>query len=745
LLGFAIMIVACTPSTPAATLGASEPTLPPPAMTVVSAPNPETLVDHFLEAWSNYDYEGMYAMLSPLSQDSISSQEFADRYQEVRRAAALTGVDHEIVSSLINPQAAQVRYRLTLHSAVVGDLTRETWVDLKRYDGEWLISWTDGAIMPELTRANGLYLNVVTPTRANIYDRNGLALAVQDEIVALWLVPDQIGGKKKEERMLGALSRLLGEPPQSIEASYDRFRDTNFYIPLGEVSVDEFQQEEDALASAGGVQWAYYSGRYYLGSGMAAHAVGYVAQIQQEQLDDYLARGYQQDAFVGQTGVELAYEDELRGVPGGTLYLTDAEGQPTEILASRDSQPPQAVYTTLDRNLQSWAERAIAGFNGAIVVLERDTGAVLAMVSSPGFDPNLWDARNPNSGPGLTDLMNSEGQPQVDRATHGVYPLGSVFKIITFSAALNSGIYTIGTEYTCNGEFRELPGQVLYDWTVERELPPHGTVSLLQGLEVSCNPFFWHIGLDLYNQGLPTALPEMAEAYGLGQSTGIEIGDASGQVPNPEMKLETTGEEWTPGDAVQLAIGQSSLQVTPLQVARFISAIGNGGTLLRPQIIEKVQTAEGEVSHEFKPDPQGQLPLDEADLGSLQEAMFGVTSSPIGTARRVLRYPSTFSIKVAGKTGTAESGLEDPHAWFAGYTLMDREDLPDIAVVVIVENQGEGSEWAAPIFRRVVEAYFFGRPYTLYRWESEIGVTRTPEPTEGPGGENSEATPEGGQ
>jgi penicillin-binding protein 2 len=237
----------------------------------------------------------------------------------------------------------------------------------------------------------------------------------------------------------------------------------------------------------------------------------------------------------------------------------------------------------------------------------------------------------------------------------------------------------------------------------------------------------------------------MAEAYGLGQSTGIEIGDASGQVPNPEMKLETTGEEWTPGDAVQLAIGQSSLQVTPLQVARFISAIGNGGTLLRPQIIEKVQTAEGEVSHEFKPDPQGQLPLDEADLGSLQEAMFGVTSSPIGTARRVLRYPSTFSIKVAGKTGTAESGLEDPHAWFAGYTLMDREDLPDIAVVVIVENQGEGSEWAAPIFRRVVEAYFFGRPYTLYRWESEIGVTRTPEPTEGPGGENSEATPEGGQ
>lgn len=711
-------------------------------MTVVSAPDPEQAVDLFLDAWEAGDYAGMYAMLSPLSQDSLPQEEFAERYQEVEGTASINGIEHEIVSSLVNPQAAQVRYRLTLHSGVVGDITRESWVDLKRFEGEWRIAWRDQAILPELGRENGLFLNVVTPTRANIYDRDGLALAVQDDIVAIWIVPDQIGGRRREERMLASLSRLLGWPTQNIQELYEPFRDTNFFIPLGEVSVDEFQQEQAVLSSVGGVGWDFYSGRYYLGNGVAPHAVGYVAQIQQEQLEEYLRRGYLQDAFVGQTGVELSYEEELRGVPGGTLYLTDAEGNATEILASRESQPPQAVYTTLDRNLQRWAQQAMSGFAGAIVVLERDTGAVLAMVSSPGFDPNLFDARNPNSSPGLTDLFNSGGQALVNRATHGLYPLGSVFKIITMSAALESGSYSPQTEYTCTGEFRELPGQVFFDWTVEKDFPPHGTINLKQGLERSCNPFFWHIGLDLYNQGLTTALPDMAREFGLGEETGIEIGEATGQVPNPEWKLENIGEEWAPGDAVQLAIGQASLQITPLQVARFISAIGNGGTLYRPQLIYSIQTAEGDVSYRFEPDPQGQLPLDQDNLTALQEAMFAVTSNPEGTARRVLRYPSTFSIKIAGKTGTAESGLEDPHAWFAGYSFMEREDRPDIAVVVIVENQGEGSEWAAPVFRRVVETHFFDRPYTLYRWESEIGVERTPEPTERPEDESPTATPD---
>jgi len=245
----------------------------------------------------------------------------------------------------------------------------------------------------------------------------------------------------------------------------------------------------------------------------------------------------------------------------------------------------------------------------------------------------------------------------------------------------------------------------------------------------SCNPYFWHIGVDLFNRGHPTALPDMAKAFGLGKPTGIEINESGGLVPDPDWKQQSTGEDWSSSDSMQLAIGQSALNVTPLQVARFIAALGNGGTLYQPQMVERIQNAEGVVSHQFEPVAQGTLPLSEATLAVVQEAMGMVVNSPRGTAyRRFLNFPIT----LYGKTGTAESGIEDPHAWFGGYTDEGREDKPDIAVVVLAENQGQGSEWAAPIFRRVLEAYFFGQPYMTYPWESQIGVTKTETPTPGP-------------
>jgi penicillin-binding protein 2 len=297
------------------------------------------------------------------------------------------------------------------------------------------------------------------------------------------------------------------------------------------------------------------------------------------------------------------------------------------------------------------------------------------------------------------------------------------------AAGLESGLYTPETIYSCTGEFRELAPLVLYDWTVAKELPPHGDVTLLEGLERSCNPYFWHIGLDLFNQGRPTALPDMARAFGLGAATGIEIPEFAGQVPDPEWKQQATGTDWAPGDAVQLAIGQSVLNVTPLQVARFVAALGNGGTLYRPQLVERIQNAEGVVSRQFEPVAEARLALKPETLAAIQQGMRQAVSAARGTAyRRFLN----FSIPVFGKTGTAESGIQDPHAWFAGYTDAGREGQPDIAVVVLVENQGEGSEWAAPIFRRIVEVYFFGQPFQPYPWESQIGVTRTPTPTPGP-------------
>jgi penicillin-binding protein 2 len=208
----------------------------------------------------------------------------------------------------------------------------------------------------------------------------------------------------------------------------------------------------------------------------------------------------------------------------------------------------------------------------------------------------------------------------------------------------------------------------------------------------------------------------MSQGFGLGSETGIEVVDEEpGNIPEPATAV----------DATNLAIGQGNMQVTPLQVARFIAAIGNGGTLYRPQLIEKIAPAGGEATFTFKPEAQSQLPIKPSTLETIREAMKGVVASksPPGTAYRPM---SGLDIPVAGKTGTATAPAGEPHAWFAGYTFAGREDKPDIAVAVIAENAGEGSEIAAPIFRRVVELYFYGKPLKLYRWESTFDATREP-------------------
>lgn len=718
-------------------------TLPDPLVTTISAPDVEKLVADFLSLWNDRDFGSMYEMLSSGSKDRISRVAFLERYEDLWSAGHLIGVDYEIVSSLVSPEDAQVRYRVTLRSAIVGDVTRETWIGLEREGTFWGLDWSDASILPELTSEDGLLLAPIIPNRSNIYDRNGMAIATQADVRALWIIPNEIGDEDAEAAMLGALSRLLDRPQESIIELYDDIRDTNWYVDLGVVSSEEFQPFEGTFNAVGGVNWRPYSARYYYYGGIAPHAAGYVSWIPEEELETYQFNGYMVDEFVGQRGIEKVFEPQLRGSLGGTLYVVDRQGQLGEVLANVASEPSIAVYSTLDRELQNHAQQAIEGFTGAIVVLERDTGAVLAMVSAPDFDPNLFSPNHPYYGTGLEEIFQNPDRPLFNRATHGEYPLGSVFKTISMAAAIESGMFTPETVRNCPLIWDEL-GIPLYDWRYERELPAQGNLNLTQALERSCNTYFYQVGFELFNEGFETALSEMARGFGLGESTGIEIGDEAGLIPDPELKLELFQEEWGPQDTVNLAIGQSFLEVTPLQVARFIAALGNGGTLYQPQVIGRIQSAEGELEFEFAPEPQGQLPISAETLTAIQEAMLLVTSSPDGTARRVLRYPYTFRIQTAGKTGTATSGeTTEPHSWFAGYTLENREDKPDIAVVVIVEEQGEGSTWAAPIFRRVVESYFFGGPQTLYPWEARIGVPSTPTPTPGPEDGEGTPTPEG--
>ncbi len=272
------------------------------------------------------------------------------------------------------------------------------------------------------------------------------------------------------------------------------------------------------------------------------------------------------------------------------------------------------------------------------------------------------------------------------------------------------------------------PSAVKYCWTVTfgGGVPPHGKINFIEALAYSCDTYFYTIAYDLYQQD-PNLMPQVARQFGLGAYTQVgQVPEAVGLIPDPAWKLATYGEQWTPGDSVNMGIGQGYVLVTPLQIAAMMAAVRNGGTLLRPQLIHHIAPPGGEPAYEFKPIENGKLPVTPEQLAVIQEGLRGVVSLPRGTARHI--FPN-FEIPVAGKTGTAEDpGAGAPHAWFAGYTEANRPDKPDIVVVVLVENQGEGSEFAAPIFRRIVELYFLGQAYTLYPWEMEFGPTPTPEP-----------------
>lgn len=697
-----------------------------PAIHEVDVAEVEAIAQAYLDAWKVEDYAAMYPLLTSVSKDAFSQDEFNRHYESVAVEATLTGVDYEILSVLVDRGKAQVRYRVTLKSLLVGDISRETVMNLRNEKGQWRIEWDDTLILPELQGGNYLVMDRsgYVPSRANIYDRNGYALVAQADATAVGFLPDQVD-PEQADKLFATLSELTGVSVNTIQVLYQNApKGADWYIPLGVVSADRIAAQLNTLSSLPGVTMRPYKSRYYFEGGIAPHVIGYVSAIQPDEVEEYKRLGYQQDERVGRSGLEKWGESYLAGKRGGALYVFNAQGRPVTRLAKSEAQPAQAIYTTLDRDFQMAAQQALSAFRGAIVVLERDTGRVLAMVSAPQFDPNIFEPINYNSSQRLFETSSDPTQPLFNRATQGLYPLGSVFKIITMSAALESGRYTPETTYQCGYFFDELPGARLHDWTYDYylqggQVAPSGLLTLPQGLIRSCNPYFWHIGLDLYNQGLTIAVSEMARGFGLGKPSGIVgLEEEAGNILDPA----------SPVDAVNMAIGQGDVLVTPLQVANFVAAVGNGGTLYLPQVVERIVPPEGKPSQIFKPQVIGKLPLSKENLAVVQQAMVGVirNEKPRGTAWHVF---TGLDIPVAGKTGTAQSGADRPHAWFAGYTFAERPDKPDIAVAVVVERVGEGSDYAAPIFRRIVELYFSGQPQKLYWWEASLNVPGTLTPT----------------
>lgn len=710
---FILLFSSCTPSSFATQgLGTLVPTRNPTAFSA----NAQTAAMKYMDAWQKEDYPLMYDLITRVSRDAITLEDFEMKYRDAAQNLGYGNLEGTVLSVMPNGVTAQVSARVTFKTAVYGDFKRDYVINVTREDGEWRIQWEDGLVLPELRGGNRLSSDYKAPGRGDMYDRNGAPIAAQVDAVAIGVKPADLL-KPQEGNLLVALTKLTGRTSESLLKQLDENRDAA-YIPISEVTSQAVQQMNEELSLLRGLVMTPFRGRFYFNEGVAPQTVGYLLKISPEQLEEYRRKGYSGDEKVGASGLEAWAEPQLSGKRGGSVYVLDPKGNIITRLANSDSKPASYMYTTLDNDLQNQAQLSMQGIKGAIVIMERNSGRILAMVSSPGFDSNMFEGSNYNSSIQLNAALNDNSRRLLNRASQGAYPLGSIFKLITMSAALESGFYKPTTIYDCGYRFTELPGTVLYDWTYQYKRSPSGKIDLVDGLVRSCNPYFWHIGLDLFQQGHTLDVVNYARGFGLGKLTGIrEIEENPGQLEEPKNE----------GDAVQMAIGQGSMLATPLQAAVMVSAVGNGGSLYRPMLVSKFTSPDGVTSESTNPEVVGKLPIKPETLKIIQKAMRLVVTDEHGTAMAAL---AGIQVPIFGKTGTASTGSAEPHSWFAGYTDAAAESKkPDITVVVLAENAGEGSMVAAPIFRRIIEIYYNGRPSKLFPWESSLYMSKAPTPT----------------
>ncbi len=696
-LWLCLFLLSCTatPSTPASTPSSESGAALTPAPTDFS--NAESVGRAFLDAWGNNATTQMYDLLAPSLRAGLAPEAFAQAYSNAQNTATALRVrtlPHQL--GLENTKA-WIDFTVTWETALFGELQAENRLNLIKESDAWWVDWRREAIWPDLAGGNKFAVEYQVPPRANIYDRDQAALAALSTIVTVGVVPERI---ENEATLLANLSIALNMSQERIQAKYTG-QPSNWFIAIADLTGEQ-SLAYDGLLSTPGIERRERAGRFYPENGAGSHVIGWVSAIPAERLETYRQQGYRDDALVGISGLEAYAESSLAGKNGGRLYLVDTSGAYVRGIAERRPERGRAVTATLDRTLQAQAEKILGDKSGAIVAIDVNTGAIRVMASAPTFDNNIF-VRPTDIGQRQA-LLTDGRRPLLNRATQGTYPSASVFKIVTLSAALETGLFNTSNTFNCLGYWDGLGAMNRKACWLSSG---HAAISLYDGLVQSCDVVFYEVGLALDGKD-PTLLPTYGAAFGLGQLSGlVEIPEVAGLMPTPQWKFDTYLEIWTVGDTVNLSIGQGFLLVTPLQIAEMLAAVANGGTLYQPYLIERIEAGGSQLEQVTQARARGRLPISAETLATLQQGLLAVTTQTNGTASH--RFAG-LSISVAGKTGTAEAPgpTGKPHSWFAGYFPADK---PEIAMVVLVENIGEGSSYAAPMFRQMVEAAY-GLPLT---------------------------------
>ena len=447
--------------------------------------------------------------------------------------------------------------------------------------------------------------------------------------------------------------------------------------------------------------------RNYINNQFAAHLLGYLSEINPDELKSGNYPGYRSGDLIGKFGAEKTFENVLHGKRGGRQVKVNAKGQVVRVLKTVAAKPGHDVYLTIDQDVQKKAEELLEGIVGAVVAMEPASGRVLTLASSPTFDQNLFVGGI--SRENWAYLISNPFRPMANRAIQGEYPPGSTYKMVTAMAGLQEGVIDEETTFHCPGFYR-FGNRVYRCW----KRGGHGKVAIIKALEESCDVYFYQVGQML---GVDR-LAWYAKAGGLGSPTGIHLDhESSGLIPTAAWKKNRRREPWQEGETLSVSIGQGFNLASPMQMAVLISAVANGGKRYKPILLEAVKTFDGRLLHIETPKVIGRLPVDERTLHLVQTGLWMAVNGEHGTARRIRLK----DIQISGKTGTSqvvsrkddEQMSEDqvpvhlrPHAWFVAYAP---SDAPRIAVAVVVEHGEHGSGAAAPIAKELIKTYLRSR------------------------------------
>lgn len=570
----------------------------------------------------------------------------------------------------------------------------------------WYLQIIKGDDLKQRSENNSIRFRKITPLRGLIMDRNRHVIVDNRPSFDVLYMPSR---GKRPDLLIEKLKNLYSR--RSLEFSSDQTLSRQMKPYLSVKLEKNVSMEKVALVEANaldlpGIYIDVSPVRLYLDGETIAPIIGYTGEVSKEELEKNSE--YASGDVTGKHGLEKFLDAYIRGKQGAELVEVNAYGKEIKNLGRIDPVSGYNIILNIDADLQKSAWDAFEGRPGAAAVLDPRNGAVLAMVSSPSFDPNLFNSGF--SGEQWSSIANNPLNPLSNRVISGQYPPGSTYKLIVAAAALEEGIITPDTKYICDGSYN-FGNRIFRCW----QKNGHGQISLHRAIVESCDVYFYNVGRLL---GVDK-IAHYAKLFGLGRVSGIDLpNEKNGLIPTKQWKLEKMKQSWQQGETISISIGQGFDLVTPLQLACAYSAFANGGTLWKPRLVKSIETVDGKIYKEFAPEKRGELPLKKETIDFLSRALWGVVNEPGGTAKAA-RRPNA---DVCGKTGTSQvvglpqgdkarrekkiSALQRDHALFVCFAPLTN---PEIAIAVIVENAGHGGSVAAPIARKILDAYFDGK------------------------------------